>query len=430
MWTVQEVSMCSVERISIRSGIVEIPWPAFVMAYEGLKLANYKYGRWKEAMALQKQFLTYLIARRYQGAKAILDSDDPGRMHNDPLAFSVLINFRRKQATDPKDRVFALYGIFTELEVPWPRPDYDLSVEESFREAVIASINYDKTLHILYHAPSDRRMESLLSWVPDWTAPGWEPDDCRYNVAQRFRTSGSGPPTWAFSDDRSTLILSGKVVDTIIYRADPLPEISMKALVDRGQGMRDMTSAERESINQAIFAATATLKTWVEVSQWADYPTGEPSSSALRRTLIKDLPDAGNISDQTTFDAWQNIINTDELDLVTNRLNALQLNDTTLEGRFASLGWMFNDMVLAASQKKCFFYTENGYFGTAPDPLPTSLQIGDKIAIISGVEMPLLLRPVEGGYLYRLLTHVYVHGIMHGEMWSAIKDDLEQIALV
>jgi hypothetical protein len=87
-------------------------------------------------------------------------------------------------------------------------------------------------------------------------------------------------------------------------------------------------------------------------------------------------------------------------------------------------------MVLASSQKKCFFRTENGYFGTAPDPLPTALRPGDKIAIISGLEMPLLLRPVEGGYQYLLLTHVYVHGIMHGEMWPVIKDDLEEIALV
>jgi hypothetical protein len=429
MWTVQEVSLCFIQRLFIRSGIVEIPWGAFLMGYQGLKTAKYRYGRWKEAMALQQQLFTYLTVHRYPGSKAVMD-DNLGRIHNDPLAFSVLINSRRKQATDPKDKIFALYGVLTELEVPWPRPDYALSVEEIFREAVIAAINYDKTLHILYHAPSDRRLERLSSWVPDWTEPGWEPDDPRYNLHTQFSASKSGVPTWTFSDNGSALILSGKVVDTVIYRTDPLPEIPMRALVDRGRGMSNVTRAEMENISQVILAASATLKTWVEVSQWADYPTGEPSKIALQRTLISDLPEGGSNYDQATIEAWHHIINTHELELVKSRLHALQLSDTTTEGRFNSMGWMFHNMVLAASQKKCFFLTENGYFGTAPDPLPTSLQPGDKIAIISGLEMPLLLRPVEGGYQYILLTHVYVHGIMHGEMWSVIKDDLEEIALV
>jgi hypothetical protein len=66
----------------------------------------------------------------------------------------------------------------------------------------------------------------------------------------------------------------------------------------------------------------------------------------------------------------------------------------------------FHFNALAFSHKKCFFSTENGYFDTAPDPLPTPVEAGDQIAAVGGLEMPLLLRPVEGGY--RLLTHVYV----------------------
>jgi hypothetical protein len=48
--------------------------------------------------------------------------------------------------------------------------------------------------------------------------------------------------------------------------------------------------------------------------------------------------------------------------------------------------------------QKCFLYTESYYFGTAPDPLPISMQDGDVIALVSGVNLPLVLRPVDGGY--------------------------------
>jgi hypothetical protein len=53
---------------------------------------------------------------------------------------------------------------------------------------------------------------------------------------------------------------------------------------------------------------------------------------------------------------------------------------------------------------------------------------GDKIVIIRGLEMPLLLRPVENGY--KLITHVYVHGMMYGEMWPQDEGCLEDIILL
>ena len=42
--------------------------------------------------------------------------------------------------------------------------------------------------------------------------------------------------------------------------------------------------------------------------------------------------------------------------------------------------------------------------------------------------MPLLLRPVEGGY--RLLTHIYVHGITYGEAWPESEEALEDTVLI
>jgi len=88
----------------------------------------------------------------------------------------------------------------------------------------------------------------------------------------------------------------------------------------------------------------------------------------------------------------------------------------------------FHYQALVMTSGKCFFRTENGYFGTAPDPASIGVQAGDQVGIVSGLAHPLLLRPVEDGY--RLLTHIYLHGTMYGEAWPDDDSILEELALV
>ncbi len=52
--------------------------------------------------------------------------------------------------------------------------------------------------------------------------------------------------------------------------------------------------------------------------------------------------------------------------------------------------------------------------GLAPD----SVAVEDEVWIIAGSPVPFILRPV-GNNKYKLIGEVYVHGIMHGEVWRA-----------
>ena len=111
-----------------------------------------------------------------------------------------------------------------------------------------------------------------------------------------------------------------------------------------------------------------------------------------------------------------------------NRLGGMSVQTSEATRSFAALQGLtmkFHSQAIAFSQRKCFFTTKCGYFGTCPDPLPMPLQDGDRIAVVSGLEMPLLLRPV--GAAFKLLTHVYVHGIMHGEAWPDKDEDFQEI---
>jgi hypothetical protein len=76
----------------------------------------------------------------------------------------------------------------------------------------------------------------------------------------------------------------------------------------------------------------------------------------------------------------------------------------------------------------CFFYTKGGRFGLAPDPLPTQVIAGDKVVIFAGLKHPLLLRSV--GDKFRLISRIYVHGIMNGEAWPENEHELERITMI
>ena len=457
MWTVQEASLCLVERLYVRCGNLEVSWVKLLGGIEGLKICNYSWGRWKQATRLQRQFMIYLTGQRFLGAEDLFDKQpnaaDPHNLHNSPLIFSILTNAREKAAGDPRDKIFALCGLFRELEIPFPNPDYSKSIEDVYREAVVASIEYDKNIYILYHVPSEKRRKYLASWVPDWAEQGFSEEDGRYGVLRgRFAASGSSAHKFVFSEDKKKLILAGKIIDEVIICAQPLPNMDHTHAELRDLRTGNGSAMQLDRYFEVFNNTFKILKTWLDISQWSDYPTGESSQSAFQRTLVNDSPDRNErATSDNSFLKWYKIAKLDELDVIEERLRQLNLADQVpkqhhfREAYLRTCKDMIGDAKIAFfslqgsaihfhtdamiwSAKKCLFRTENDYIGTASDPLPSRIRAGDKIALVSGLEMPLLLRPEQDGY--KLITHVYVHGVMHGEKWPESNRGLEDIVLL
>ncbi|KLU90673.1 hypothetical protein MAPG_10525 [Magnaporthiopsis poae ATCC 64411] len=180
MWTIQEVTLSLPERIVVRCGEHTFPWQPFLGIVTVLRDAEYPWRGWKRAMGLRQALWSYLKLKRHPGARELV-RDGP-LFEQDPHMFSILQGVRNKCSGDPMDNVFALYGLFQELGIPMPTPDYRKSVGQVYKEATAACINYDRSLRILYHASSDLRREDLSSWVPDYSSPGWEDSDMRYGL--------------------------------------------------------------------------------------------------------------------------------------------------------------------------------------------------------------------------------------------------------
>ena len=68
---------------------------------------------------------------------------------------------------------------------------------------------------------------------------------------------------------------------------------------------------------------------------------------------------------------------------------------------------------LATTLDRRFFRTTKGYIGMGPRPL----QKGDVVALFKGGMVPLVIRSLEDKW--ELVGDCYVHGIMHGEAYSA-----------
>jgi len=94
-----------------------------------------------------------------------------------------------------------------------------------------------------------------------------------------------------FSENQKQLIITAKIIDTLIYRAESLlaAEGVWSATMD-GALQQRMQSSGRDDCIQFHYPTYSVPKGWVEVSQRAYYPTGESSKEALRYTLVSDEP--------------------------------------------------------------------------------------------------------------------------------------------
>lgn len=77
----------------------------------------------------------------------------------------LLFSTRPCGATDPRDKVFALLGIYMSLDSDALQPDYSKSVEDVFKEATLYCIRQTNSLRVLSLVGFPT--ESRSSWVPD-----------------------------------------------------------------------------------------------------------------------------------------------------------------------------------------------------------------------------------------------------------------------
>lgn len=89
--------------------------------------------------------------------------------------FQLLISTNACHATDPRDKVFALFGLIDSAQKHGLIADYKMDTEEVYTRITLYIIQSSRKLDVLAYCSGERNILSLPSWVPDWSVKRREP---------------------------------------------------------------------------------------------------------------------------------------------------------------------------------------------------------------------------------------------------------------
>jgi hypothetical protein len=152
----------------------------------------------------------------------------------------ILARFRYRDASNPRDKVIGLLGLFedSEAEVPSDFADYTISPTELFSKVALGLIRQMQSLAPLIGFRNEpRQTPGLPSWICDWVQPSDETYMCsrywdhifRY---QWFKADDDQPLIHDSDDPITTLTLQGYLIDTVAKTG----EVVMRGPRDGGGG--------------------------------------------------------------------------------------------------------------------------------------------------------------------------------------------------
>lgn len=424
MWTVQEIVLNPFGILNC--GGITLPWADVILAADVLDKIGYKYGGWQKVLALQKYLTVALAIKTYPQARDIINRnnlrDDIADIDIDFDVFRTFHYGREKEASDPKDKIYALHGILTEFGVNLPAPDYRKTLEEIYTEATLTLMEHDQSLVVLHFATSANRRKGLPSWVPDFTDQPFDEQDPRFPVTRsRFGAGGSMEAQWESRLTSLQLLMRGKMIDRVMYRGQGLPsidprEVKLKELLRLDDSGQLVATESLRNLHKSI----QVFQEWCDVAQWSDsYPNGQTTKDALRTALLNDFPRSMNdYTRNAAFEPWLQYMSKVAEDSSQGASTQIATEFDLVTALFTGPGFPFYTLAMPFCANKTLYRTEKGWLGTAPDFTPDPIQAGDMIATIRGMEMPVVLRPSDATGGYRLISHCYVHGWMYGEGWD------------
>ncbi|KAM7211430.1 Heterokaryon incompatibility protein (HET) domain containing protein [Rhypophila decipiens] len=331
------------------------------------------------------------------------------RYNPDPQIDSdLLLRFtRRFQATEPRDKLFAVRGLVIDGQLV--TPNYSKSFEEVVKDFAINHIRAHSSLRILL---GNRFREHSPSWTPDIladdrrTAQGLTPqEDIPY------RATGDRDAVIAYHSTLNILSCRGIVVGTINKAIGPLlaPE-------GHGPGANDYLGN---------FVSLGHDKFWTAVQDFYRRLGDDRSRERFWRTFFLDT-DSSMVTTDTPSPA--------PADYATRFCVMFQLQglpecfmpaEHRLR-RFSLFVEPFHKAFDEALSNRTFITTRNGQvhrMGIGP----YLAKEGDIVVVLFGANLCVVLRPVQGEDRYKIVGDAWIYGIMKGELVKDVPEDGGQV---
>ncbi|PKK50013.1 hypothetical protein CI102_7199 [Trichoderma harzianum] len=413
VWCIQELVLASNPLIVTRDSMIS--WDQFARA----------------VLELRTQFDTYRMKTQRQNNQSIENFyflHDMRQKHEKKRSqrhnlLELLFLTRGFQATDPRDKLFALVGLAGDvLSSDWEvTPNYDLTVAEVYHRFALWHLTRKRQFEIFSFGrgqslPLSPELEPLPSWVPDLTRPDF----------------AAPLPKLEY--------LSINYID---LRYDVLKEFALRTKIGALKAMGtpfDQKIANQDFMGEDSGFASNILHTWAWFNQtWA--VAGQNVLGDMYARLPKDIIDAvwhtmiccmtanGKNAQFTIYSRaaqalYENyLVNAERLGLKhgdssltpgseVNKTAQVAVHDVVplTEDLLTKLLLMHTSAVKWCPGRR-FAVTDAGDFAA----VPKAAQKGDVVCIFNGGRVPYVLRPCANGN-YTLVGECYVDGMMRGEV--------------
>ncbi|KAI1410259.1 hypothetical protein F5Y13DRAFT_168033 [Hypoxylon sp. FL1857] len=442
-WIIQEVVLA--QRAYLHCDDSSIPFADFCVGLTYLSLT---------AM-LRRPDMIPSVSAYVQATQLIMSYHKAGGLNRDIDLLALLENHRVARASDARDKVYGFLGLY-ELATGRQHTisaDYHRTAAEVFIEAAKEIIHHSDTLDILGVPRQDpqHRMIGLPSWVPDWSA-------YEFGSSLSLRAPDG---TYMFNFDASRVVRATKAVtirgNTLGLNGYCFDEVAKVGNVMDPHLHQDGPDHLRIVPGSMALHVLATIISWFKLAgafSSESYPTGEDRFDAVVRTIFLGHFIGGNSREVTTRFFRQLLVplyalsNSGSEDSAPSLGWRLSIQFWSVVGRM--FGPRFIDAIarfirwgelkmqwygylsleqpqtktrhddylatgIARVMYRRMFYTNLGYIGVGP----RILEEGDKIILVEGSRVPLVLRLQVNGW--ELIGDCYMHGIMQGEAFDITK---------
>ncbi|ERF70936.1 hypothetical protein EPUS_06721 [Endocarpon pusillum Z07020] len=321
---------------------------------------------------------------------------------------NALVEGRGAQATDPRDKVFAIMGM-TAIKI---NPDYSKSVSEIYLEAARKMVDnsYNNVFSVLCCVDHQQPSTFCPSWVPNWSSIGQTTSlgiyGDRQGIYEASRGTRSGSKTKLIND---RLCLDGIIFDTT-SNISPLASACLRDLID----------PTTRTAQFVLGGMQTTLK------NCQPYPSDSGLFNAFWHTLVAGKDGSGILKAPSTFAEVFSIL------LKSANGSFPSMPDQPISERRSlsrSQKHTYRQMQIAfeaAVKGRRFGTTSKRYMGL----FPAGTKVGDQICVFLGGHIPFVVRPSETSGAFQLIGECYVHGIMDGEVMKMTDLKREEIQLV
>jgi len=338
------------------------------------------------------------------------------------------------KATDPRDVVYALLGLSSDVEALCIKPDYTKSCRVLYEEVAVALMKRGRNL-FPYCTGSDT-ME-MPSWVPDWRKlPEYSSRRIiSTEIFVKFSAGLGKPVTIIYTP--GILRIGGAIVDAVghvmklPFPGGP-PQKNLDFLPDyAGSEVREgmlraaqfcyfcelsgrLVKNARDSVWRTMVAdriITATTHT-TRARRFKDIEW--PKFRKMFEAFVKDkVQEYLEVNVKRSTD--QLVLGYMEGRRTPGEDGSLTFESDTITPRELA---SFISTVKATTSRRSICQSRQGHLGLVPE----RTRPGDFIVIIYGLHTPYILRKV--GENFRLLGEAYMHGIMDGEALAKDPQDI------